>query len=115
MPDSAKKTLHIVSAYINKKDTFSDVLVSNDPKRYVQDEHRSNVSSKDIISDSSKKSSNIRYSLSQDNLGNAVNENVQRWAKNTKAGDYRVYGKDISLDIPTKESLPVTEESLPIS
>lgn len=34
--------------------------------------------------------------------------------QSAKTGDYRVYGKDIALDIPTKESLPVTEESLPI-
>ena len=39
---------HLVSAYKNKKDTFSDVPVSNDPRRYVQDEHQPNVSN-DII------------------------------------------------------------------
>ena len=50
VPDSKNKVLHIVSAYINKKDTFSDVLVSNDPKRYVQNEHQPNVSFDNIIS-----------------------------------------------------------------
>ena len=48
VPDANLKTLHIVSAYKNKKDTFSDVPVSNDPRRYVQDEHQPNVST-DII------------------------------------------------------------------
>ncbi len=48
VPDASLKTLHIVSAYKNKKDTFSDVPVSNDPRRYVQDEHQPNVSN-DII------------------------------------------------------------------
>ena len=33
----------LVSAYKNKKDTFSDVPVSKDPRRYVQDEHLSNT------------------------------------------------------------------------
>lgn len=49
VPDAKNKKLHIVSAYINKKDAFSDVLVSNDPKRYVQDEHQPNASFDDSI------------------------------------------------------------------
>lgn len=80
VPDAKNKTLHIVSAYINKKDTFSDVLVSNDPKRYVQDEHQPNVSLNNSIPQNDKNSSSdadIRYSLSEsgkmvDNKGNEV-------------------------------------------
>lgn len=45
VPDSKVKILHIVSAYINKNDTFSEVLMSIDPKRYVQNEPQPNVSS----------------------------------------------------------------------
>ena len=59
VPDAKNKTLHVVSAYINKKDTFSDVLVSNDPKRYVQDEHQSNVSTDSI-------SKNLKMSIKKD-------------------------------------------------
>lgn len=56
VPDTKHKTLHVISAYINKNDTFSGVAVSNDPSRYVQDEPQSNVSSsKDIISQTEKK------------------------------------------------------------
>ncbi len=51
VPDASLKTLHIVSAYKNKKDTFSDVPVSNDPRRYVQDEHQPNVSNDIILND----------------------------------------------------------------
>ena len=79
VPDSAKKTLHIVSAYINKKDTFSDVLVSNDPKRYVQDEHRPNVSSNYIIPENTENSSgrkNAEYSLSKDNLNKVTSDGL---------------------------------------
>ena len=48
VPDANLKSLHIVSAYKNKKDTFPNVPVSNDPRRYVQDGHRSNVSNPSI-------------------------------------------------------------------
>lgn len=48
VPDAKLRTLHIVSAYKNKKDTLSDVPVSNGPRRYVQDEHQSNVSINNI-------------------------------------------------------------------
>ena len=48
VPDAKLKALHVVSAYKNKKDTFPNVPVSNDPRRYVQDEHRSNVSNPSI-------------------------------------------------------------------
>jgi len=44
VPDAKLKTLHVVSAYINKNDTFLEVAVSKDPSRYVQDELQSNVS-----------------------------------------------------------------------
>lgn len=38
----------MVSTFKNKKDTFSDELVSKDPKRYAQGEHQSNVSNTNI-------------------------------------------------------------------
>ena len=49
VPDAKLKTLHVVSAYKNKNDTFSEVAVSKDPSRYVQDEPQSNVSSENMI------------------------------------------------------------------
>lgn len=66
VPDTKHKTLHVISAYINKNDTFSGVAVSNDPSRYVQDEPQSNVSSsKDIISQTEKKETK-KYSIDID-------------------------------------------------
>lgn len=49
VPDAKLKTLHVVSAYKNKNDTFSEEAVSKDPSRYVQDEPQSNVSSENMI------------------------------------------------------------------
>ncbi len=43
VPDAKTRALHVISAYINKKNTFSEVAVSKDPSRYVQDELQSNV------------------------------------------------------------------------
>ena len=52
VPDTKLKKIRVVSAFINKNDTFSEVAVSNDPSRYVLDEPQPNVSSfKYIISE----------------------------------------------------------------
>ena len=56
VPDSNKKILHIVSAYINKKDTFSEMAVSNDSSRYVRNGFQSNVSSDLNVAQGSEKS-----------------------------------------------------------
>lgn len=48
VPDNKKKTLRVVSAYINKNDTFSQVAVENSPSRYAQNEPESNVSENSI-------------------------------------------------------------------
>ena len=69
VPDAKNKTLHVVSAYINKKDTFSDVLVSNDPKRYVQDEHQPNASSNDIISQTVENATNKSLGNNSEDIG----------------------------------------------
>lgn len=69
VPDAKNKTLHVVSAYINKKDTFSDVLVSNDPKRYVQDEHQPNASSNNIISQIEENATNKSLGNKFEGLG----------------------------------------------
>ena len=55
VPCAKVKSLHVVSAYTNKNDTFSEVAVSTDPSRYVQDELQHNVSSNNIISQEHKK------------------------------------------------------------
>ena len=57
----------LISAYINKKDTFSDVPVSNDSRRYVQDEHQPNVSS-DINISPSTENVNGKFSLSESEI-----------------------------------------------
>ena len=38
VPDTKLKKLRVITAFINKNDTFSEVAVSNDPSRYVPDE-----------------------------------------------------------------------------
>lgn len=60
VPDSQKRTLHVVSAYINKNDTFSEVAVQKSPSRYVQDEQRSNVSNNSIPQNQEK--SSVKFS-----------------------------------------------------
>ncbi len=49
VPDSKLKKLRVVSAFINRNDTFSEVAVSNNPSRYVHDEPQPNVSSSEDI------------------------------------------------------------------
>lgn len=68
VPDAKLKTLHVVSAYINKNDTFLEVAVSKDPSRYVHDELQSNVSSNDSIPQNTKNAT--RFSLSEDSDSN---------------------------------------------
>ncbi|MBQ2934440.1 MAG: DNA/RNA non-specific endonuclease [Clostridia bacterium] len=73
--DAKLKSLHITSAYINKKDTFSDVLVSEDPKRYVQDEHQPNVSNSvipDFDENVNSKYGNQHMSEKQNEYNNEV-------------------------------------------
>lgn len=50
IPDTRLRKLRVVSAYINKNDTFSEVAVlNNSPSRYVQNEPQPNASSSNII------------------------------------------------------------------
>ncbi len=49
IPDTKLRKLRVVSAYINKNDTFSEVAVLNSPSRYVQNESQPNASSSNII------------------------------------------------------------------
>lgn len=48
VPDAKRKTLHVVSAYINKNDTFPEVGVQNALNPDVRNESQSNVSSSNI-------------------------------------------------------------------
>lgn len=116
VPDAKNKTLHIVSAYNNKKDTFSDELVSNDPKRYVLDEHQPNVSFNNIVP------RNAKMSIS-DNKGRTLTKEQQNFLKDSRVdntaptssddiryslsgenkniapvGSYNVHGKDLLLE-----------------
>ena len=72
-------------ALFRKNDTFSEEPVANAPRRYVQDEAQSNVSSNDIIPESQKNTT--KNSLSIDSDGNSVNENMQLYMKDTKIVD----------------------------
>ena len=87
VPDATLKTLHVVSAYKNKNDTFSGEAVSKDPSRYVRDDLQSNVSVKNSIPDNSEKSKRFslkdpieetnnliaQHNISVDNLRKALN------------------------------------------
>lgn len=85
VPDAKTKTLHVISAYKNKKDTFSEVAVSKDPSRYVQDEPQSNVSSKKSIHENIE-NSNIKYSLT-DNQGRQLTKEQQKFFRDSKVRD----------------------------
>lgn len=64
VPDTKLKKLRVITAYINKNDTFFEVAVPNDPSRYVRDEPQPNVSSSvNIISNYIKKT--IGYTKKQ--------------------------------------------------
>lgn len=54
VPDTARKTLHVVSAYINKNDTFPVVSGAKSLNSDVQNELQSNVSSNNSISQKHK-------------------------------------------------------------
>lgn len=55
VPNTDIKKLRVVSAFINRNDTFFEVAISNNPSRYVLDEPQSNASSsRTIISDYNK-------------------------------------------------------------
>ena len=97
VPDATLKTLHIISAYKNKKDTFSDVPVSNDPRRYVHDEHQPNVSN-DII-------------LNEEDI---VKNNISEEAKDYTQTDGEIK-QSFALDNPIKEDTdgPDAEPSTP--
>ena len=71
------KTLHVVTAYINKNDTFLEEAVSKDPSRYVQDELQSNVSSNYIISEDTENTT-PSHSISEDSQGRKLsNEQIE--------------------------------------
>lgn len=44
VPDTKLKKMRVITAFINRNDTFSEVAVSNNLSRYVLDEPQSNVS-----------------------------------------------------------------------
>ena len=98
VPDAKVKKLKVVSAYINKKDTFSEVAVSNDPSRYVQDESQSYVFN-NIISDSNKKSTtpeqfsdrDFDYVDSRTLLANALETVAQTDSEKELLTEYRKY------------------------
>lgn len=119
VPDAKIKTLHVVSAYINKNDTFSDVVVSNDPNRYVQDEHRPNVSFPKSNVSSDKGNVNKRYSLNVDTEGNELSDQQQEYFKDSKVrdekgnlmvmyhgtpyGDFTVFKNELNYFTPNKK------------
>ena len=86
VPDAKLKTLHVVSAYKNKNDTFIEEAASTDPSRYVQDELQSKASlSNNIVPDNDMEGNN-KYSLS-DNQGRELSKNQQEYFKESKVRD----------------------------
>lgn len=86
VPDAKLKTLHVVSAYINKNDTFLEEAVSKDPSRYVQDELQSNVSSNYIISEDTENTTPT-YSISEDSQGRKLSNEQIEYFKDSKVRD----------------------------
>lgn len=82
-PSAKNKTLHVVSAYINKNDTFSEVAVSNDPSRYVRDEPQSNESFSNNIIPQTSKNVTKKYSIDID-----IEAEIASYGVETKFNDY---------------------------
>lgn len=83
VPDTARKTLHIVSAYINKNDTFPVVSDAESLDSDVQNELQSNVSFDNSIPQNSEKATPT-YSISEDSQGrelSAETNNFFRYAQ----------------------------------
>ncbi len=85
----------LISAYINKKDTFSDVPVSNDSRRYVQDEHQPNVSSDINISPSDENVNRIAKN-ELDSVG--VTNNLRSLAAKIKLIDGTISPSDENVN-----------------
>lgn len=86
VPDAKVKKLKVVSAYINKKDTFSEVAVPNGPSRYVQDESQSYVFN-NIIPDSAKNTTTSEKFSDRDSDGNRLTKAQIEFFKDSKVRD----------------------------
>lgn len=66
VPDASKKTLHVVSAYINKNDTFPEVDNAISPIPDVQNVPQSNVSFDNSIAQNKEKATETIQKLTKD-------------------------------------------------
>ena len=85
-PENKYKKLWVVSEYKTQKKDTSQPSNDNTVLPPTSETHSDNVSLKDIISDSSKKSSNIRHSLS-DTDGRTLTKEQQEYFKDSKVRD----------------------------
>ena len=115
VPDATLKTIHVVSAYKNKKDTFPEVAVSKDPSRYVQDEPQSNVPSKKKIPYNDKKvklllsDSQGRKATKEKLLKDSEGRDKESYEDIVPSRGYNVYNKDVKLQVE-EAILPIRED-----
>lgn len=105
VPDANRKTLHVVSAYINKNDTFPAVGNADSPTPDVQNAPQSNASFYNNSIPQNSENTSVKNSVSKENQDIGP------------VGNYNVYGKDIRFEAPIKEvkaGTEVTEEAKPI-
>lgn len=98
VPDANKKILHVVSAYINKNDTFPVVDNANSPIRNVQNEPQSNVSSNNNIPQNTKNTSEVKKELTKeqqeyfkDSVVRDENGNLKPMYHGTSKGGHTVF------------------------
>ncbi len=101
--DTDAHIMRVISAYINKKDTFSELAVSNDPSRYVQDEIQSNasfVNSSLTPEEQNASTTSSRKSISVDTNGRELSEGQKEYFADSKVVD-----EDGKLNLnPTEDS-----------
>ena len=85
-PENKYKKLWVLSEYKTQKKDTSQSSYDNAVPPPTPEANSDNVSSKDIISDSSKNASNIKYSLS-DTKGRNLTEEQQEYFKDSKVRD----------------------------
>ena len=98
VPDANKKILHVVSAYINKNDTFPVVDNANSPIRNVQNEPQSNVSFNNNIPQNTKNTSEVKKELTKeqqeyfkDSVVRDENGNLKPMYHGTSKGGHTVF------------------------
>lgn len=97
VPDASKKTLHVVSAYINKNDTFPEVDNAISPIQNVQNVAQSNVSknsisqNKENATETTKKLTKEQEEYFKDSVVRDENGNLKVMYHGTSKGGHTVF------------------------